>query len=217
MRSRWWRRWRKRRMREGGKGERRNRSSLTVGWVGSGNGERNKKELAGTKRKPRLWGVVVVNPHPRVRSATTLPPALSLSLSLFLPLLSSELSRVLFPSSSGSRLLRRLPSSSVYISSFLKFLNIRSIGSRSLGKNRVGRHEMSTVGTAVSLPAPRALSARKTHRRCFRQDLSVFHREQARPMPPRVFELIIRYPFVALRSFLHPRNARPEARHRQRE
>lgn len=121
------------------------------GWVGSGNGERNKKELAGTKRKPRLWGVVVVNPHPRVRSATTLPPVLSLSA----PLPPSQ-PLVLFPSSSGSRLLWRLPSSSVYISSFLKFLNIRSIGSRSLGKNWVGRHEMSAVGTAVS-PSPPGL------------------------------------------------------------
>lgn len=177
------------------------------GWVGSGNGERNKKELAGTKRKPRLWGVVVVNPHPRVRSATTLPPVLSLSA----PLPPSQ-PLVLFPSSSGSRLLWRLPSSSVYISSFLKFLNIRSIGSRSLGKNWVGRHEMSAVGTAVS-PSPPAstplasLSARKTHRRCFREDLSVFHRKTRRLMPPRVFELIIRFPPVAPRSVFACSNA----------
>lgn len=119
------------------------------GWVGSGNGERNKKELAGTKRKPRLWGVVVVNPHLRVRSATTLPPVPSLPTPLRLLNLSRPLSLFL----RRSRLLWRLPSFSVYISSFLKFLNIRSIGSRSLGKNWVGRHEMSAVGTAVS-PSP---------------------------------------------------------------
>jgi len=70
-------------------------------------------------------------PFPASHPLSSLPPALSSSL-------------------------WRLPSSSVYISSFLKFLNIRSIGSRSLGKNRVGRHEMSTVGTAVS-PSPSSL------------------------------------------------------------
>lgn len=59
------------------------------GRLESGNVERNKKELTGTKRKPRLWGVVVVNPHLRVRSATTLPSAFypSSNLSFSFPLL----------------------------------------------------------------------------------------------------------------------------------
>ena len=49
------------------------------------------------------------------------------------------------------------PSSSVYISSFLKFLNIRSIGSRSLGKNWVGTGEAwdeCRRNRRLSLPRP---------------------------------------------------------------
>lgn len=175
-----------------------------VGGWGRVTGKETKRNSRGTKRKPRLWGVVVVNPHSRVRSATTLPPVCPLFLPLLLPGLSSS-----FLSSSGS-LVFSLASPlffRVYISSFLKFLNIRSIGSRSLGKNRVGRHEMSTVGTAVSpspvhpgfpllFPPARPIG-------CFRQDLSVFHRARDRcRCPPCVFELIIRYPFVAARPFL---------------
>jgi len=168
-------------------------------------------------------------------------PGLLILFPLFLPALSSSL--------------WRLPSSSVYISSFLKFLNIRSIGSRSLGKNRVGRHEMSTtVGTAVSpspstlppsrLPSPVLCPARRSRSSSRPQDPSVVSDKIypyfiARPMPmlarprslplplslspslslsppslsasrpflpppscPCVFELIIRYPFVAARLFL---------------
>jgi len=112
-------------------------------------------------------------------------PGLLILFPLFLPALSSSL--------------WRLPSSSVYISSFLKFLNIRSIGSRSLGKNRVGRHEMSTtVGTAVSpspstlppsrLPSPVLCPARRSRSSSRPQDPSVVSDKIypyfiARPMP----------------------------------
>lgn len=140
--------------------------------MGSATGKETKRNSREQKESRVFGGVVVVNPHPRVRSATTLPPARSLSTPSFLRLSSSLASPLFF---------------SVYISSFLKFLNIRSIGSRSLGKNRVGRHEMSTVGTAVSPvrhPAPRPPS--RTHRRCFRQDLSVFHRGCTADAPARL-------------------------------
>lgn len=76
---------------------------------------------------------------------------------------------------------------------------------------------MSTVGTAVSRPSPRTPCPPARPIGVVSDKIYPYFIADARPMPPRVFELIIRYPFVALRSFLHPRNAPRYAITQERE